>query len=89
MALPSMSKIRHFMTHAPVWQTIPALAILFCVGSLIAKAFIYRLRSGGWDMDWATKFVDSLGTGVIFSLLWTWYIRTSVSKSAQDEQQRS
>jgi hypothetical protein len=39
------------MNHAPVWQTIPATAILCCVGSLIAKAFIYRLRTGVWDMD--------------------------------------
>ena len=56
------------MNHAPVWQTIPAMASFICVGSLIGKAFIYGLRSGGWDIDWAAKFVDSLGAGVIFSL---------------------
>ena len=77
------------MNHAPVWQTIPALAILCCVGGLIAKAFTYRLRTGGWDMDWATKFIDSLGSSVIFSLFWNCFMRTGVSKNERDEQQRS
>jgi hypothetical protein len=89
MALPRISKIRRFLNHAPVWQTIPAVAISVCLGRLITSAIIYRLNSGGWDMDWATKFVDSLGTGVVFSLLWAWLIRTGVSNSEQDGQQRS
>jgi hypothetical protein len=88
MASPDDSRIRRFLNHAPVWQTIPVLAILVCVGSLIAKAFIYRLRSGGWDMDWAIKFVDSLGFGVIFSLLWTWLTRRD-AKNEQEEHQGS
>jgi hypothetical protein len=88
MALPGISKYRHFMNQAPVWQTIPVLAISVCVGSLIVKAFIYRYSSGGWDMDWATKFVDSLGFGVIFSLLWTWLNRRD-AKKGRDEHQGS
>jgi hypothetical protein len=88
MALPSDSKIRHFLNHAPVWQSIPVVAISFCVGRLITGAIIHRFRSGGWDMDWAGKFEDSLGGGVIFSILWAWLIRKGFSKSEQDERQR-
>ena len=40
-------------------------------------------------MDWAAKFEDSLGGGVVFSLLWALLIRKGVSKSEQDERQRS
>jgi hypothetical protein len=88
MALPGISKFRHFMNQAPVWQTIPVLAIIACVGSLIGKVFIYRFRSGGWDMDWSAKFIDSLGFGVIFSLLMTWLYRRD-AKNEQDEHQGS
>jgi cell shape-determining protein MreD len=89
MALLSISKIRRYMNRAPAWQQFLVTGIYFCVANLIIKGLSYRLRNGGWDMDWATKFGESLVSGVLFGLFWIWLNRKSVSKNDQGEQQRS
>jgi len=88
MALPSNSKIRHFLNHGPFWQRYPAHVILLCLFSLISKALIYRFSEGGWDMDWARKFRKSLYFGIFMGLYGAWP-RKAVVKNEQDERQRS
>ena len=89
MSLPSMTKIRHFLNHAPFGQRYPAWVIVCFLTSLISKALIYRLRTGGWDMNWADKFGESLFYGLFFGLYLVWPTRKEAGKNKRGEQQRS
>jgi hypothetical protein len=88
MTLPILSKLRHFMNNAPFWRKYPAWVIFCCLSGLISKALICRFRNGGWEMDWAVKFEDSLFFGILFGLYAAWP-RKVVSKNEQSEPQRS
>ena len=89
MTLLGNSKIWRFLNNAPVWQRFPAAVISFYSASLISAALVYRLRYGGWDMDWAHKFEESLYASILMGLYWTWLTRKGSKKNEQDEQQRS
>jgi len=89
MASSNTSKIRYFLNHAPAWQKFPAMVIFLCVGKLILIALVNRLYNGGWEMNWAVKFAESLVFAVLLGLYWTWLTRTAVSENEQGEQQRS
>jgi hypothetical protein len=86
---PSNSKIRRFLTHAPLWQRYPAWVIFCCLFSLTSKALIYRFSNGGWDMDWVVKFEESLFFGILFGIYAAWPRRKDVGKNEQSEHQRS
>ena len=88
MALLSISKIRRFFNHAPVWLRFLAWGGYFCVGLFIVKSLSYRFHNGGWDMDWAAKFEDSLFSGIFFGIYAAWP-RKSVGKNEQSEEQSS
>jgi hypothetical protein len=88
MALQSNSKIGLFQNHAPFWQRYPVWVILLCSFALISKTLIYRLRTGGRDMNWADKFGESLFWGIFTGLFVAWP-RKGVGKDEQGERQRS
>jgi hypothetical protein len=89
MASPSMSKIRHFLNHAPFWRRYPAHVILLSSLALISKALIYRFHTGGWEMDWAGKFSESLFWGVFMGLYFAWPRGKGAGKNEHDERQRT
>jgi hypothetical protein len=86
MASPSMSKVRYFLNHAPVWQRAMASGISFCLVGFVSKVVIFRLRTGVWDMDWADKFGESLFGGILFGLVSPWLMRKGVSSNNNNEQ---
>jgi hypothetical protein len=88
MASPDDSRVRRFLNNAPFWQKYPIWVIFCCSLAMISKAFIYRFSNGGWDMDWATKFRESLFFGILFGLYAAWPTRKGVGKNEQDERQR-
>jgi hypothetical protein len=89
MELQSNSKIGPFLSQTPVWQRFPASVIFFYSTSLISAAIVYRLRYGGWEMDWAIQLEDMLYASNLVALVWTWQTRKGSRKNEQDEQQRS
>jgi hypothetical protein len=88
MASPGDSRIRRFLNNAPFWQRYPAWVIICCSFAVISKALTYRSRNGGWDMDWAVIFEDSLYFAVLFGLFAA-LLRKGVGKNRQAEQPRS
>jgi hypothetical protein len=88
MASPGDSRIRRFLNNAPFWQRYPAWVIFCCSFALILRALIYRFRNGGWDMDWAAKFEESLYFGILFGIYMAWPSK-GVGKNEQSERQSS
>ncbi|HEX5084715.1 MAG TPA: hypothetical protein VFY40_21945 [Blastocatellia bacterium] len=88
MELPGISKIRLCLNHGPVWRRFIASAIFFGGGLFISKILSYRLRNGGWDMDWGDKLGESLISGILFGIYAAWP-RKSVGKNEQGERQSS
>jgi hypothetical protein len=88
MALPDDSRIRRFLNNAPFWQRYLAYVIFCCSFAMISKALIYRFRNGGWDMDWANKFGESLFFGILFGLYAAWP-RKGLGKNEQSERRSS